>query len=166
MGTPYMGEIKLISWNFPPKGWALCNGQLMQINQNQALFALLGTQFGGNGQTTFGLPDLRGRAALHEGDGFIIGQNGGEVAHTLTQSEMPAHVHLLMASGQDGNAQAPAGNVLARNINNVYAASGAMTTLRPTTISNFGGSQAHDNMQPYLCINFIIALIGVFPSRN
>ena len=166
MGTPFLGEVKLISFDFPPKGWALCNGQLMQINQNQALFSLLGTQFGGDGRTTFALPDLRGRAALDNGDGFIIGQNGGEVAHTLTQAEMAAHVHLLQASTQDGNTQAPAGNVLARNINNVYAASGAMTTLRPTTISNVGGSQPHDNMQPYLCINFVIALIGVFPSRN
>lgn len=166
MGTPFLGEIKLISWNYPPKGWAFCNGQFMQINQNQALFALFGTMYGGNGQTTFALPDLRGRAAMHRGAGFIQGQVGGEEAHTLTQSEMPAHTHAFMASGAPGNTQSPANNFLARNQNNVYGNPGNLTTLKPITITNTGGSQPHTNMQPYLTINFIVALIGVFPSRN
>ena len=166
MGTPFLGENKIISWNYPPKGWAFCNGQFMAINQNQALFALLGTTYGGNGQTTFGLPDLRGRAAMHMGAGFIQGQNGGEEAHTLTFSEMPAHTHGLQASTQNGNAQAPAGNFLARNTNNIYSPISNLTTLRPTSVTNVGGSQPHPNMQPYLTVNFIIALIGVFPSRN
>jgi microcystin-dependent protein len=166
VGTPFLGEVKLISWNYPPKGWAFCNGQLLPINQNQALFALLGTNFGGNGQTTFGLPDLRGRGALHMGAGFTIGQAGGEEAHTLLPSEMPAHTHTLNASQSDGNIQVPAGNVLARTVNNIYGAANNLTTLNPASVTNVGGSQPHVNMQPYLTINFVIALVGVFPSRN
>jgi microcystin-dependent protein len=166
VGTPFLGEIKLISWNYAPKGWAFCNGQLMQINQNQALFSLLGTNFGGNGQTTFGLPDLRGRGALHQGAGFIVGQAGGEEAHTLTQAEMPDHTHALNASQSDGNTQTPAGNVLARTVNNIYGGLNNLTTLNAASVTTVGGSQPHVNMQPYLTINFVIALVGVFPSRN
>jgi microcystin-dependent protein len=166
MGTPFLGEVKIIAWNFPPKGWAFCNGQLMPINQNQALFALFGTNYGGNGQTTFGLPDFRGRVAMHMGAGFILGEHAGEESHTLTMSEMPAHTHNLMASAVAGNTQSPANNFMARDQNNVYGTTSNLTTLKPSSVTNVGGSQAHSNMQPYLTVNFVVALIGVFPSRN
>jgi microcystin-dependent protein len=160
--------MRIVSFNFPPKGWAECNGQLLPINQNQALFSLLGTMYGGNGQTNFALPDFRGRIPVHVGAGFIQGQAGGQEAHTLTQSEMPAHNHLVMAStvAQGGNA-VPTNRFLGGG-NNVYrSASGAnLTTLHPSTVSNVGGSQPHTNLQPFLVLNFIIALIGIFPSRN
>jgi microcystin-dependent protein len=166
VGTPYLGEIKMTAFNFPPKGWAQCNGQLMPINQNQALFSLFGTTYGGNGQTTFALPDLRGAAAMHRGAGFTQGEHGGEEGHTVTLQEMAAHTHALMASTTDGNTQAPSGNVLARNTNNIYGQAQNLTQLNPSSTTNVGGTQPHSNMQPYLCINFIVALIGVFPSRN
>lgn len=165
MGEPFLGEIKIISWNFPPKGWAFCNGQQMPINQNQALFSILGTTYGGNGQTTFALPDLRGRIPFHFGDGFILGQAGGEQAHTLTQSEMPAHIHVATGSAVAGAVVSPAGAYYGTSTQNPYSPTpnGAMG---PQTITNTGGSQAHLNMPPFLVLNFIIALIGIFPSRN
>lgn len=165
--TPFMGEIKIISWNFAPKGWAFCNGQFLPINQNQALFSILGTQFGGNGQTTFALPDFRGRLAIHQGDGFLIGQAGGEEFHTVSTTEMPSHNHVWNASNiADGtNVNEPSGNILANASVNPYRTT-ANTTLAPQAITNVGGSQAHENRQPFLVLNFIIALIGVFPSRN
>jgi microcystin-dependent protein len=166
MGTPYIGEIKMISWNFAPKGWAFCAGQLLPINQNQPLFSLFGTTYGGNGQTNFALPDLRGVAAMHRGAGFTQGEHGGEESHTLTKSELTAHTHGLMASTADGNTQAPSGNVLARTTNNIYGLALALTQLNASSTTNVGGSQPHPNMQPYLTINFVVALIGVFPSRN
>jgi microcystin-dependent protein len=169
VGEPYLGEVKLISWNYAPRGWAFCNGQLLPINQNQALFAILGTTYGGNGQTTFALPDLRGRAALHMGSGFNTGNIGGEEAHTLIKSEMPAHNHFVNASDTQGNQNTVQGNILAREVGNPYGgypASPSTTSLAPDTITNTGGSQAHENRQPYLVINFIIALQGIFPSRN
>jgi microcystin-dependent protein len=175
MGTPYMGEIKIISWNFPPKGWAFANGQFLPINQNQALFSLFGTQFGGNGQTTFALPDMRGRAPIHMGQGFIIGQAGGEEFHTLTQSELSAHNHFMQASqttADSTNIRTPppnlVPNILAANQGNMFATdvSGGAVAMQPPTISNYGGSQPHENRQPYLVLNFIVALQGVFPSRN
>jgi microcystin-dependent protein len=175
MSTPFLGEIKIISWNYAPKGWALCNGQFLPINQNQALFSLLGTSFGGNGQTTFALPDFRGRAGLHQGAGFIIGQAGGQEFHTVTQSEMAAHNHFLQASTTDAdstNIRTPppalTPNILSRNQGNMYApnTSGGPVAMQPATVSNVGGSQPHENRQPYLVLNFIIALVGIFPSRN
>lgn len=166
MGQPFLGEVKLISWNFPPKGWAFCNGQLLPINQNQALFSLLGTAYGGNGQTTFALPDLRGRAALHQGQGFTVGQRAGEEFHTLITGEMPQHNHLVNASDTQGNLNTVQGNLLAREVGVPYGALSSPTTLHPTTVTNFGGSQAHENRQPFLVINFIIALQGIFPSQN
>ncbi len=167
MSEPFLSEIKIVSFNFPPKGWALCNGQLLPINQNQALFALLGTTYGGNGQTTFGLPDLRGKTPIHFGAGFTQGQAGGETAHTVTQSEMPQHFHVAQAYSQNGDNVAPTGNTLG-TVNNLYAAFGGagLTTLGPSTIGNTGGSQPHNNMMPYLVLNFCIALQGIFPSRN
>ena len=167
MGTPFMSEIKIISWNFPPQGWAFCNGQLLPINQNQALFSLLGTMYGGNGQTNFALPDYRGKVPVHVGPSSIQGQSGGQEAHTITASEMPAHNHFVTVNTANASTGTPNNNFLAgvpsfayrNNISN-------LTTLLPATVTNVGGSQAHNNMQPYLVLNFIIALQGVFPSRN
>jgi len=166
MGTPFLGEIKLISWNFAPKGWALCNGQFLPIAQNQALFSLLGTMYGGNGQTTFALPDFRGRAPIHVGQGFTQGQGGGQEAHTVTQSEMPAHNHFVTASSALPNQPFPVGNFLCANNVNEYGALTSLATMDPQAVTNVGGSQPHNNLQPYLVLNFVIALIGVFPSRN
>jgi microcystin-dependent protein len=161
----FMAELRLMSFNFPPKGWAQCNGQLMPINQNQALFSLLGTTYGGNGQTTFALPDLRGRVPIHLGNGWLQGQAAGEEFHTLTQAEMPQHVHLAHASSRDADQPNPTGALLA-GANNAYANPNALTTLHPASVSNVGGSQPHENRHPYLVLNWCICLIGIFPSRN
>jgi microcystin-dependent protein len=165
VGTPFLSEVKIVPFNFPPKGWAFCNGQQLPINQNQALFSLVGTMYGGNGQTTFALPDLRGRVPIHLGAGFLQGQAGGEAAHTLTISEMPQHFHLFQGTTNDANQPAPTGNLLGTT-SNEYTPPQNLTTLNPGSITNTGGSQAHPNMQPYLVLNYIIALLGVFPSRN
>jgi microcystin-dependent protein len=162
-----MSEIKIMSFNFAPKGWAQCNGQLTPINQNQALFSLLGTMYGGNGQTNFALPNLQGQVPIHIGSEFNVqGQAGGEQAHTLIQSEMPQHIHFLQALDAGGTLGNPKGNLLAQVSNAYVAPAGNLTTLSPPTVANAGGSQAHNNMQPYLVLNFCIALQGVFPSRN
>jgi microcystin-dependent protein len=165
MAEPFLSEIRIMSFNFPPKGWAECNGQLLPINQNQALFALLGTTYGGNGQTTFALPDLRGRTPIHVGPGHILGQQGGEQAHTLTAAEMPTHVHAAVAASDNADNNVPTGRNLASTAN-LYGPPAGLTTLAPTTVTNVGGSQAHLNMQPFLTLNFCIALQGIFPSRN
>jgi microcystin-dependent protein len=164
MSEPFLGEIKMISWNFPPRGWAFCNGQLLPINQNQALFSLFGTTYGGNGQTTFALPDLRGRTPVHMGNGLTQGQPGGETSHTLSISEMTSHTHLVQANTGAPNQGSPANNYWAA-LAQSYSGS-ANSTMNPAIISNVGGSQPHENMQPYLVINFIVALQGIFPSRN
>jgi microcystin-dependent protein len=163
MSVPFLAEIKIISWNFPPKGWAFCNGQLLQINQNQALFSILGTTYGGNGTTTFALPNLQARSPIHFGNGFTLGEAGGETAHTLNIQELPAHNHILQGTAANGDTPIP--TTLA-NANNLYSTAGPNTTLTPGSIGNLGGSQPHDNMSPYLVLNFIIALVGIFPSRN
>ena len=155
-----------MSFGFAPKGWGLCNGQLLPINQNQALFSLLGTTFGGDGRVNFALPDLRGRVPIHVGSGHTLGESGGAQAVTLSQSQMPQHTHAVMASSSTGNQVDPAGKVLASPLNLSYRAADALTTLLPSTIANTGGSQAHQNMQPYLTLNFCIALQGIFPSPN
>ena len=167
MSTPFMGEIKLVSFNFAPKGWAMCNGQFLPINQNQALFSILGTTYGGNGQTTFALPDYRGRVPLHQGDGIKEGQAGGQEFHTVTMSEMPAHNHFAAASNlADGsNVNTPSGNIPANSSVSPYRTT-INTTLAPNSVTNVGGSQPHENRQPFLVINFIIALNGIFPSQN
>ncbi len=165
MSTPFLGEIKIVSWNFAPKGWALCNGQLLPINQNQALFSLLGTMYGGNGQTNFALPNLQGRAPLHVGSGFTQGQIGGETAHTLIVSELPAHTHVPVGNSNNANAASPAGNLWASLSGGGYLST-PNTTMNPVSILPTGGSQPHDNMSPYLTLNFCIALQGIFPSRN
>jgi microcystin-dependent protein len=167
MGTPFMGEIKIISWNFPPQGWSFCNGQFLPINQNQALFSLLGTMYGGNGQTTFALPDFRGRVPVHVGGGDIQGQAMGQEFHTVTMSEMPAHSHTTGASNNVdvNNTNSSANCYPATDPINAYRTA-PNTTLSPLTVTNVGGSQSHENRQPFLVLNFIIALQGVFPSRN
>jgi microcystin-dependent protein len=166
MGTPFMGEIKIVGFNYAPKGWSECNGQFLPINQNQALFSLLGTMYGGNGQTTFALPDFRGRIPIHVGSGFIQGQAGGQEFHTVTSSEMPAHNHFVQATSAQGNNDDPTSNLLATSNTAKFNTSPLNTTLHPSTITNTGGSQPHENRQPFTVLNFIIALQGVFPSRN
>lgn len=165
MGTPFLGEVKIISWNFSPKGWAFANGQFLPINQNQALFSLFGTMYGGNGQTTFALPNLQGRCAMHQGSGFIVGQAGGEIAHTLTVSEMPLHQHMVNAVSDAADAVLFTGNYLA-GTNNGYRPASSLIAIEPGTIASNGGSQPHQNMAPVLVLNFIVALQGVFPSQN
>jgi microcystin-dependent protein len=165
MSEPFLSEIKIISWNFPPKGWAFCNGQLLPINQNQALFALLGTTYGGNGQTNFALPNLRGRAPIHFGNGHTLGEAAGSSAVTINQQQMPTHNHFLMVSPTNADGPVPTGNFFG-GANNAYTPAGNLTTLDPRTVSNVGGSQPHNNMMPYLVLNFIIALQGIFPSPN
>jgi len=166
MGTPFLGEIKMISWNFNPKGWAFCNGQFLPINQNQALFAILGTTYGGNGQTTFALPDLRGRIPIHVGQGNTLGQAGGQQAHTLTISELPAHNHSISGNSGDPNVGVVNAATWAKLGGEYTSSFTALTTMHPSSVTNVGGSQPHNNMAPYLVINFIIALQGVFPSQN
>jgi microcystin-dependent protein len=167
MSEPFLGEIRIMSFNFAPKGWAMCNGQFLPINQNQALFSLLGTTYGGNGQTTFALPDLRSDVPIHMGQGFTQGQKGGEQAHTLTMQEMTQHIHLGQVRTVNATTGNPANNFLAgvptfayrNNLSN-------LTTLLPASVTNYGGSQPHNNMMPYLTLTFCIALQGIFPSQN
>lgn len=167
MSEPFLAEIRIFSFNFAPKGWALCNGQLLPINQNQALFALLGTTYGGNGQTNFALPDLRGRAPFHTGNGLIQGQRGGEEAHTLSQAELPAHTHALRASSQPANLAAPNQGAWAATSGGTGFSNGAPNTqMQARLVSSAGGSQPHENRQPFLTLSFAIALQGIFPSRN
>jgi microcystin-dependent protein len=167
MSEPFLAEVKIISWNYSPKGWAFCSGQFLPINQNQALFSLLGTMYGGNGQTTFALPDFRGRVPVHIGSGFTQGQAGGQEFHTVTQSEMPAHNHFVSSTENDAGAATPSAAVFGRNGSQPYQSSLTnLTSLHPSTVSNTGGSQPHENRQPYLVLNFIIALQGIFPSQS
>jgi len=163
---PFLSELRMFSFNFAPGGWAMCNGQLLPINQNQALFSLLGTTYGGNGQTTFALPDLRGRVPMHEGNGHTLGEKGGEQAHTLTMSEMPAHNHIPFASNVEGNLLEPGGNFWGSNSRRPYSSLGPNTSLNPGCCTNVGGSQAHLNMQPFLGLVYGIALQGIFPTPN
>ncbi|MDQ3933343.1 MAG: tail fiber protein [Actinomycetota bacterium] len=166
MAEPFLSEIRIFSFNFPPKGWAFCNGQVMPINQNQALFALLGTTYGGNGQTTFGLPDLRDSAPIHVGNGHILGEKAGTTAVTITQQTMPQHIHFVNASSSNqGGSQSPAGRFLGA-VTNMYHDFTTPQSINPATLGNVGGSQAHTNQQPLLGLNFCIALQGIFPSRN
>jgi microcystin-dependent protein len=165
MAEPFLAEIRLMSFVFAPKGWALCNGQLLPINQNQGLFSLLGTTFGGDGRVNFALPDLRARVPIHVGSGHTLGERGGEQAHTLSMAELPAHVHPLSASPSPASTPLPAGQVLAAGAE-LYADPAGLVALQPASITNTGGSQAHLNMQPFLTLNFCIALQGIFPSPN
>ena len=166
MAEPFLSEIRLMSFTFAPKGWALCNGQLLPINQNQALFSLLGTTYGGDGRVNFALPDLRGRAPLHMGGSHTLGERAGEQAHTLAVSELPAHTHAVQASSTPGNTPVPTGAVLADSPSQLYGPAASLTGINPGTVASVGGSQPHQNMQPFLTITFCIALQGIFPSRN
>jgi len=174
MANPFLSEIRIMSFNFPPKGWALCNGALLPINQNQALFSLLGTTYGGNGQTTFALPNLQGRVAMHVGNGHILGERAGEESHTINTTEMPAHIHPASGDAKAGNATSAiptVPNTLPGNASPTLVYSpggGAMqaVAMNPVMVTNAGGSQAHENRQPFLCLSFCIALQGIFPSRN
>ena len=165
MSEPFLSEIKLVSFNFPPKGWALCNGQFLPITQNQALFALLGTTYGGNGQTTFALPNLRGRVPVHFGSSFDLGEAAGSTSVTINIQQLPTHLHPLSVSAA-GATQASPNNAFLAGASNLYLAPQGLTTLNAGSVSSVGGSQPHNNMMPYLVLNFIIALQGIFPSRN
>lgn len=165
MAEPFLSEVRLMSFSFPPKGWALCNGQLLPINQNQALFSLLGTTFGGDGRVNFALPDLRGRAPVHVGSGHTLGERGGEQAHTLSIAEIPTHTHVLNGTSNAGEVLVPGGNFLAGSASFPYHnADGSLVAMNAGSVANVGGSQAHLNMQPFLTLSFCIALQGIFPS--
>jgi microcystin-dependent protein len=163
MAEPFLSEIRIMSFNFAPKGWALCNGQLLPINQNQALFSLLGTTYGGNGQTNFALPNLQGDVPIHMGSNHKLGETAGTTAVTVNIQQLPAHSHTLFATNTAGTGANPANGVLAQALN-VYNAPSALVALNPASVTNTGGSQAHNNMMPYLVLNFCIALQGIFPS--
>lgn len=172
MAEPFLAEIKIVSFNFAPRGWAMCNGQVLPISQNQALFSLLGTTYGGNGQTNFALPNLQGRTPIHVGNSHPLGERAGEPAHTLSLLELPEHTHTASGNPSGATTNVPTGNVLARgqagnNPLNYYDTSQTnLTGMNQQSIGNTGGSQAHENMQPYLALTFAIALQGIFPSRN
>jgi microcystin-dependent protein len=167
MAEPFLSEIRIMSFGFAPKGWALCNGQLLPINQNQALFSLLGTTYGGDGRVNFALPNSQGRTPIHVGQGHSLGERGGEQAHTISLSEVPAHTHVLGASGNAAGLDTPdVSAVMAVAGLDLYRAPTALLAMEPTSIGNVGGSQPHLNIQPFLTLNFCIALQGIFPSPN
>jgi microcystin-dependent protein len=178
MSTPFLSEIRIMSFNFPPKGWALCNGQLLPINQNQALFSLLGTNYGGNGTTNFGLPDLRSRIPISMGSGHILGEHGGAEAHLLAIAELPAHVHQFVASNASATlgaaGRSPANAAVAAAVAatspvspvNIFGTGAPSTSFASNMLSNTGGGQPHGNIEPYLALNFCIALQGIFPSQT
>jgi microcystin-dependent protein len=165
MAQPYVGEIRMFAGNFAPAGWMFCEGQLLPISENETLFQLIGTTYGGDGQSTFALPDLRGRLPLHQGNGFILAETGGAESITLTVSQIPAHAHALLANDAAGNASLPQDNLLAKSISNTpYTTFTPNTAMNAGTVQQTGGSQPHSNFQPYLCIDFIISLFGLFPN--
>jgi len=165
MAEPFLAEVRMVGFDYAPRGWAFCDGQIMPINQNQALFSLLGTMYGGDGRTTFALPDLRGRTPIHLGLGYSQGQRGGSENVALGVSELPAHRHAYRATCDDASTTSPDGTKLAPTAVQSYRASGELGALHAAAVGNRGGSQAHNNMQPYLTLTFIIALQGIFPSR-
>ena len=167
MSEPFLSEIRILSFGYAPRGWAFCNGQLLPINQNQALFSLLGTTYGGNGQTNFALPNLQGRVPIHVGSGHTLGEQGGEQSHTLSIAELPTHTHTLNASAANGTVTIPTNNLLGGSSNQPYRApDNNLAAMNAGTVTNIGGSQAHLNMQPFLVLNFSISLQGIFPSQN
>ncbi len=168
MAEPFLSEIRIMSFVFPPRGWALCNGQLLPINQNQGLFSLLGTTFGGDGRVNFALPDLRSRTPIHVGSSHTLGERGGEQAHTLSIAEIPTHVHVMNGTTKagDANPAVPVGNLFGTPALPFYGPVANLTPLASSTVANVGGSQAHLNMQPFLTLSFCIALQGIFPSAT
>lgn len=166
MAEPFLSEIRIMSFGFPPKGWATCDGQLLPINQNQALFSLLGTTYGGDGRVNFGLPDLRSRVPIHVGSGHTLGERGGEQAHTLSISELPTHTHALNAADNPAVTNVASNAAYLGQQANTYASAADLVAMAPGEIANVGGSQAHQNMQPFLILNFCIALQGIFPSQT
>lgn len=170
MSEPFIGEIKMFAGNFAPRGWALCDGQLLAISQNDALFSLLGTIYGGDGRTTFGLPDMRGRLPLHLGTGpglspRTIGSRGGQENVTITSNQLPAHSHTFQATSEFAESTTPSGNTLAASTGASIYGSGTAIAMNAAIVENTGGSQSHTNVMPYTCMNFIIALLGIYPSR-
>jgi microcystin-dependent protein len=168
MAQPYVGEIRMFAGNFAPAGWMFCEGQLLPISEYETLFNLIGTTYGGDGQSTFALPDLRGRIPIHFGNGFTLAETGGVETVTLTVQQMPAHSHPLLATGNQATDTNPTGLLAGSAIANVspYGTDAPRTTLHPSSMSSTGGSQPHDNFQPYLCVDFIISLFGIFPSQT
>jgi microcystin-dependent protein len=170
MSEPFLGEIRIVGFNFAPRGWAFCDGQILPINTNQSLYSLLGTTYGGDGRTSFALPDLRGRTPFHVGDGYSLGQKGGAETVTLNVNELGAHNHALKGSSAPADKWAPAANrTLATGTDAtdpLYKVSGSLTGMNSGVVTHVGGSQAHNNMQPSLVVSFCIALLGLFPSRN
>lgn len=172
MSNPYIGEIRMFGGNFPPAGWMFCNGQLLPISENDALFTLIGTTYGGDGQSTFALPDLQGRLPIHAGQGpgisqsYLIGEKAGVESVTVTVNQLPIHSHPMLGSADPASAKGATGNVLGRGPAEVYASEYTPDTLSAQSMTPVGGSQPHDNFQPYLCVNFIISLFGIFPSQN
>lgn len=167
MSEPFLAEIRMVGFNFAPRGWASCDGQILPINQNQSLYSLLGTTYGGDGRTSFALPDLRGRTPLHKGDGFNLGQKAGEETHILSTAEMPNHSHVSQGSTDPADTNTPVpGKVFARSTQPSYHAPGTGVAAAAGTLTSSGGDQGHENMMPWQAINFCIALQGLFPSRN
>ena len=166
MSEPFLSEVKIMSFNFPPKGWALCNGQFLPINQNQALFSLLGTTYGGNGQTTFALPNLQARVPIHMSSGHTLGEAAGSTSVTLNITQLPAHTHAVQATNNAATSDDATNNVLGQAGQNLYTAYSSPVAMASAAISTVGGNLAHDNMMPYLVLSFCIALQGIFPSRN
>ena len=168
MAQPYIGEVRMFAGSFAPQGWLLCEGQLLPISDNETLFQVIGTTYGGDGESTFALPDLRGRVPVHHGGGTFPGDRAGAEQVTLTAPQLPAHTHALGAKVTPGNQNAPGGNALAESPGGVkpYIQDAASVPMAPAAVSVVGGSQPHDNLQPYLCINFIVALSGIFPSPS
>ena len=168
MSTPFLSEIKIVSFNFPPKGWAECNGQLLPINQNQALFSLLGTTYGGDGRVNFALPNLRGCVPIHFGSGHTLGEKAGSTAVTVNIQQLPTHLHALQGSTAAATTDTPGATTLLGGSapNDLYTGPTNLTPMAPASVTNIGGSQPHTNLMPYLVLNFIIALQGIFPSQN
>jgi microcystin-dependent protein len=175
MFPPYVGEIMMFGGNFAPQGWAFCDGSLLAINQNAVLFNLIGTTYGGDGQNTFGLPDLRGRMPIHQGQGpglssYNIGQSGGTETVTLTSNQIPSHTHLINSVNANGNSKTPVGTTIPANVSgtntNAYSSAATDSNMSPTIVGNAGGNNPHNNIQPILVINYCISLFGVFPSQN
>ena len=167
MGQPYVGEIRMFAGSFPPNGWMFCEGQLLPISENETLFNLIGTTYGGDGQSTFALPDLRGRVPIHQGNGFSLAETGGVENVTLTEQQIAAHGHQLLGSSLVANDPSPQNNVLGESSAvSMYQSASPTTPMAPQSVGSVGGSQPHNNFQPYLCVDFIISLFGIFPSQT